>query len=109
MPMSNSSIGDMPGLVCRAWAVIDIATLTVKKGFNVSSLGGTSSAIRFNFQAALPNTDYFVTGRPLQLDIHASPSSVNIQAYNLTVNNFDTGVLSGSQLTTGIFYIAVWQ
>lgn len=108
MPMSGGFQSEMPGLTCRAWAVVDLGTLTVKKGFNIASISGTGP-FTFTFSAALPNTDYFVKGRVNESDDHTQSALTSIYVNTKTTANASMNFYnSGSTKTTGISYVSFW-
>lgn len=109
MPMSQGVVSaNMPGLELKAWAVVDIGTLTIKKGFNVASFTGSSGTYTVNFQNALANTDYFLTGRPIAHESLSGSTTSHINCNSQTVNSFVTSIFYGGAAVSGIFYFAIW-
>lgn len=63
MPISNpQTLGAVPGLTLKAWALTDGTTLV--KGFNVSSVSISSNVVTLNFTNDLGTASYVLRALP---------------------------------------------
>lgn len=111
MPIQSSAFSQqLPGLEVKAWAVVDLAAKTVKKGFNVASISGTGP-YTVTFSNALPNADYFLTGKVNQNAMEmngTTPTGFFINGATTTASFSAFIYEDGMNKSSGIAYFAVW-
>lgn len=109
MPMSGGFQTQLPGLQLVAWALVDLGTLTVKKGFNISGISGSAGTYTLTFQNALPNTDYFVEGKGHKGQMETYSTSFGLYVTGFSTSSFNCQFLQDNMAqTTGAKYVAVY-
>lgn len=102
MPVSQGSAGGLPGMTLKAWGLVNTASNTLVKGFNVdgvvgnqinltTALGSTNVAVRMHFMG---NLDVVLSGYA------STTTAVILGAYRIS---------SGGTPQSGLMFFEVWE